>query len=250
MKILWVAATLLLSVSPAAAQNFELEFSEQALNRLVAQLGDFGKSGVHQANDLSALGYGNCAAIGTLDCANATSGSSIQPSVPRPAATTPQQGAARTNVHLARCQGPDGKSAIVPAPELLTWQWWITDARFTIRAQQLQFTAKVRYRVGRQWMSEERTVPATLSLDVTTQRLRMGISSFTVPVRHSVNGVAETITEVDVGRHMGFEIPISEQTFQVTDLEGHVRTLTSRAQNAAVEYLPEQIRVKVYGGFN
>jgi len=49
---------------------------------------------------------------------------------------------------------------------------------------------------------------------------------------------------------MGFEIPISEQTFQVTDLEGHVRTLTSRAQNAAVEYLPEQIRVKVYGGFN
>jgi hypothetical protein len=236
-------------VCPAAAQNFELEFTEQALNRLVAQLGDSGKSGVHQSNDLSALGYGKCGTIGILDCTAGTNAQASQGIARRPTAST-QQGAARANVHLAVCQGPDGRSAIVPAPELVTWQWWITEARFSIRAQQLQFTAKVRYRVGRQWVSEEKTVPAVLSLDIASQRLRMGISSFTVPVRYTVNGLAETITEVDVGRHMGFGIPISPQTFQVTDLEGRARTLTSRAQSANIEYLPGQIRVRVYGGFN
>lgn len=254
MKILATVAVLALAASPAAAQNFELEFTEQGINRLVDQLGDPGKSGAHQPTDVSSLGYGKCTAVGILDCSPKTTSNvaTVQPTAgtTRPAATLPVQGGARTNVHLALCQGPDGKSAIVPAQDVLTWQWWITESHFTVRAQQLQFTARVRYRVGTEWVSEEKTVPATLSLDVAAQKLRMAISTFKVPVRHSANGVTETITEVDVGQHMSFAIPISAQTFQITDLEGHPRTVTSRAQSANVEYLPGQIRVKVYGGFN
>ena len=251
MKLLCAAAILVLGGAwPAAAQNFDLELTEAALNRLVAQLGDSGRSGVHQSNDLSTLGYGNCATIGALECGARENVATSQPSAGGQTTRSTGEGTARTNVNLAICRGPDGRPAIVPAPELLTWQWWITEARFTIRAQQLQFTAKVRYRVGRQWVSEERTVPAALSLDVASQRLRMAISTFTVPVRRTVGGAVETITEVDVGRHMTFVIPISPQTFQVTDLEGRGRTLTSRAQSATVDYLPGQIRVRVYGGFN
>lgn len=233
MKVLLASAIAVLVACPATAQDFELEFTEQALNRLVASLNDPGSGGVHRSSALAALGYSGCVSLGALDCAGATSA----PSSP--------QGSGRTDVRLAFCQGPDGKGAIVPASDAVGWQWWITEARFTIAAQQLSFTARVRYRVGTQWFSEEKTVPAVLSLDVASQRLRMDVSSFRVPVRHTVNGVAETITEVDVGRHMSFGIPISAQAFQVADLEGRPRTLTSRAQGGSVAYLPGKIQVRV-----
>jgi hypothetical protein len=233
MKLLLALALAVLAVSPANGQDFELELTEQALNRLVAQLGDAGSGGVHRSSALASLGYTGCVLVGALDCASSTS------------AATGQQGAKQPSVALALCQGPDGKGAIVPADDAVGFQWWITEARFTVAAQQLRFTARVRYRVGSQWFSEEKTVPASLSLDVASQRLRMDVSSFKVPIRLTVNGVTETITEVDVSRHASFGIPISAQTFQVTDLEGRPRTLTSRAQSASVAYLPGKIQVRV-----
>ena len=237
MRILLVAAMLALTGGAGVAQDFELEFTEQALNRLVGRLGDPGKGGIHQPDPLSRLGYTGCVSLATLDCPGGRATAT-------PSAKTPPP------LRLSRCQGPDGRGAIVPSVEPVSWQWWITQARFTIGAQGLQFAANVRYRVGTQWFSEAKTVPATLSLDVAGQRLRMDIWSFTVPVRYSAGGVADTITEVDVARHMSFRIPISAQAFQVYDLEGRARTLTSRTQGASVVYLPGKIQVKVDAAFN
>jgi hypothetical protein len=228
--ILLLVGGIAASGSTVAAQDFELELTEEGLNRIVGRLGDRSTGGFHQPNRLLALGFRNCRFVGSLEC--------------------PTGQGAGSSVKLARCDGPSGQDAIVPAAEPVSWQWWITRGRFTIAGQQLQFSALVRYRVGDEWFKEERTVPATLGLDVGGQRLRMDVSTFKVPVQYRAQGAAEAITEVDVGRHMSFAIPIDAQSFQVTGLDGGVKTLTSRAQGASVEFLPGRVRVKIDATFN
>jgi hypothetical protein len=237
MRTVFAVAFIVLAAHTSAAQDLQLEVTEQALNRLVSRLGDPGAGGIYQPNVLSTLGYSGCRTVGTLDC---TMGGD-----------TPGQRPTRTSqVQLSFCQGPNGQGAIVPSVDPVSWQWWITQAHFTVAAQQLRFSANVRYRVGKKWFNEEKSVPATVSLDVASQRLVMNISNFTVPVRYSFNGVAETITEVDVGGRMSFAIPISVQTLRITDLEGRTKTITSRIQSAAAEYLTGKVAVKVYVAFN
>jgi len=237
MRNALAVALLAVAVCPAAAQDFELELSEQALNRLVARLGHPSARGVHQPDVLGSLGYTGCVVIGTLDC-------------PAPATTVragQSEATGRPSVKLSSCRGPDGRLALVPAPEPVDWQWWITEARFTVAAQQLRFSATLRYRVGESWFTESRTVPATLGLDAPSQRLRLSVASFKVPIQRTSGGVTQTLTEVEVSRHVSFGIPVGTVAFQVPDLEGRTRTLTGRVQGAAVAYLPGKIQVKVDG---
>jgi hypothetical protein len=225
-----IVAVVAVLARPAAAQDVELELTEDGLNRIVAQLGDPSSGGMHQPNVLGGAGYTNCRFVASLDCPGDRSGGAPVP--------------------LLSCDGPDRRLAIVPGAAAVSWQWWITKARFIVQAQQLQFTAIVRYRVGDAWFKEERTVPATLGLDVGAQRLRMSVSAFRVPLQYREQGVVEAITEVDVGRHMSFAVPIATRTFQVRDLAVSPRTLTSRAQGANVDYLPGKIRVSIDAAFN
>lgn len=238
-SLLLSAALAALVPGRAAAQDVVLELTEDGLNRIVRQLGDPGDGGVHQPNLLATLGYKGCRAVGVQDCAGPTG------AVDAPQGTRP-----RAQVLLSRCQGPDGRDAVVPGAEPVSWQWWITQARFSIAAQQLSFAASVRYRVGRQWSRDDRTVPAALTFDAAGQRLSMTVSAFTVPIAYSADGVVEAVTEVDVGRHMSFAIPIGAQTLQVRSLDGSPRTLTSRAQSATVEYLAGRVLVRVDAAFN
>lgn len=280
MRVLLVAALLALAGSPVAAQDLELELTEASLNRLVARLGDPSASGIFQpSGPLGSLGYSGCTAAGTMPCATGLSsragastgvtaeaakpgaattaraatnvtGSTavvVTPGVPTGLDAAPASGGFSLSVSL--CIGPDGQPVVVPGVVPVVWQWWITKARFTVQAQQLTFTANVRYRVGRQWFSDERTVPATLSFDSASHRLQMQIASFKVPISYSAYGVSEALTEVDVGRHMSFAIPISLQSFQVTDPQGRAINLVGRAQTANVEYQPGKVQVKAYVGF-
>lgn len=235
-----LGAVIIIAVSglPGAAQDIELEVTEDGLNRLIAQLGDPSGAGIHQPSPLASLGYHGCISLGSLDCSREATAA--------PEATAKKLG----RVLLSRCEGPDGQSAVLPAAESISWQWWITGARFTVASQQLSFSATMRYRVDSDWFSEERTVPATLSLDVASQRLRLDISSFKLPIRYTANGANEAITEVDVGRHLSFAIPIAAQSIQVPRLDGSLKTLNARAQSANVEYLAGRIRVKVDAGIN
>jgi hypothetical protein len=244
MRTLLASVLLTLAAGAAAAQDFELELTEQSLNRLVGRLGNPSDGGIHQPNVLSGLGLSACVSIGTLDCAGAAN--TVSTATAAAAATGKTAG--RQQVKLSSCVGPDGQRVIVPASESVAWQWWITEARFLVTAQQLRFAATVVSRVAGKWHSEQREVPATLRFDVASQRLRMEVSAFKVPVL-TAGGASETLAEVDVARHMSFAIPIGEQSFEVRDLEGRPRTLRSRAQGGSVEYQPGRIQVKVDGSF-
>jgi len=282
MKILLLVTIAGLLGSPCLAQDLELEITEPSLNHLLSQLGDPGKSGIYQVNPLGALGYSSCQALGTIDCSGSSSTTTNQPTTLSPPSglvaptgqrgtTTPlarnvtpadqqvkataavtlrDQQAKLTPVRLSVCQGPNGKQVIVPGAEPVLWQWWITNAHFTIQAGQLAFTANVRYRVGARWFSDQRTVTAAVSFDAANQRIRIDVSAFKVPVRYAASGFNETITEVDVGRYMSFGIPTPPQTFQTTDLDGRLRSVNFQIQTASVQYLSGKMQVKLYAGFN
>src|SRR5262245_55339806 len=138
MRILLLVPIIALAESPCAAQDFELEFTEQSLNHLVGQLGGPGKGGIYQVNALSALGYSGCQALGRLECPDGNSTPMGQQGTASPIVrnipTTNQQAKAPPLVHLSLCRGPNGKSVIVPGHEPVYWQWWITKAHFTILA--------------------------------------------------------------------------------------------------------------------
>lgn len=235
MKGLCVAACFVLASSSAAAADFELEFTEQTINRLLGNLGNPSAGGLYQPSGaLNALGYSGCAPVGVLNCTYGTGG----------------QTKTSKQLAISLCQGPDGQTAIAPSVERVGWQWWITEARFDVAAQQLTFSANVRYRVGSKWFRVTQTVPAALNVDLANQQIHMDVSSFKVPIRYSANGVLETLTEVDVGHYMSFAIPMSRQSISVHDLTGNVRTVTGRIDTANVEYLPGTILVTVDGSLN
>ena len=242
MMWLLAAAFAVLFSGAAAAQSFQFEFSEQTLNELVGDLGNPGAGGVYLPNALiTNLGYGSCSPIGTLECTYGTN-NTYGTSAP---ATTRNKVLA-----ISLCKGPDGQPAVLPTPDPVPWQWWITEAHFTVGAQQLSFSANVRYRIGSKWYNVVQTVPATLTFDYAQQRLRMAISSFKVPVRYSEGGVVEVLAEVDVGRFMSFTIPTSRQKISVPDLNGSGRTITTRVDSVNVQYVPGKVLVKVDAGFN
>ncbi|MGC4095714.1 MAG: hypothetical protein QM706_01245 [Nitrospira sp.] len=243
MRGLLAGVLVVLFCSAANAQNFQFELPEQTLNELVNDLGHPGAGEVYLPVGLiTNLGYGKCRSIGTLECTYGTSNNTSGTSAP--------VAAGNKVVALSLCQGPDGQPAVLPTPEPIPWQWWITEAHFTIGSQQLNFSANVRYRIGSKWYSVAQTVPATLTFDSAQQRLRMAISTFKVPIRYSDGGVVEVLGEVDVGRFMSFTIPTSRQKISVPDLNGSVRTITTRVDNVTVQYVPGKVLVKVDAGFN
>jgi hypothetical protein len=234
MKGLCVAACFALVSGSAFAADFALAFTEHTLNRLLGELGNPSAGGIYQpSNVLNALGYSGCSPVGLVDCSYGTGGQS----------TNKQLG-------ISLCRGPDGETVLAPSVDYVPWQWWITEARFAVAAQQLTFSANVRYRIGSKWFQVTRTVPASLTVDLANQQLRMNVSDFTVPIRDSADGVVETLADVDVGRYMSFAIPMSRQTVSVHDLAGNARTMTSRIDTANVQYLPGRIVVAVDGRFN
>jgi hypothetical protein len=220
--------------SYAAAADLEIEFTEQTLNRLLGDLGNPSAGGLSQPSGaLGALGLGSCSAAGEMTCSYGTGA----------------QGRTIKQLALSLCRGPGGQVVIVPTVEPVPWQWWITDAHFAVTAQQLTFTAKVRYRIGSKWFQVTQTVPASLAVDLPSQQLRMAVAPFRVPIRNNANGLVETLADVDVDRYASFVIPMSAQNVAAHDLAGNARTVTGRMATANVQYLPGKILVTVDGRF-
>jgi hypothetical protein len=264
MRAFIPVAMLALAASPCAAADVELEFTEQALNHLLGQLGDPGRGGTYQPNILGALGYSACQEVGTIECPQAPNPSPTQQSkayVPVAAApagatqvaTRPvvaNRIVAEPLIRLASCRGPTGGLSIVPAADPVSWQWWITEAHFTILPQQFSFTATVRYQIGGQWFSQQQTVPAELTFDSTGAQLRIDVSTFKVPIRYSADGQSQTITEVDVAQLMSFKLPITPFPFQAPALDAGSKSVVGRAQSGSVQYLAGLIQVKFDAVFN
>jgi hypothetical protein len=153
-------------------------------------------------------------------------------------------------VPISLCQGPDGKPVISPTADPIAWQWWITEPSFVVAANELKFSATVRYRIGSKWFSVAQTVPASLSVDAASHQLQMSVSNFIVLISYSVNGAVQVLAQVDVGRYVSFAMPMSSQTISTPNLAGNARSVTSRIDTADGRYVPGSIIVSVNAGFN
>jgi hypothetical protein len=165
LKIFCLAIGALIVSGSAMAADLELEITQQTLNRLVASLGSPSAGGLFQPNALGSLGYNNCTPLGVLNCNPGSGGTGTV------AQTTAGQNTGRSNVGVSAgtrvfdvgavgqspsskqvpislCQGPDGKPVISPTADPIAWQWWITEPSFVVAANELKFSATVRYRIG------------------------------------------------------------------------------------------------------
>jgi hypothetical protein len=115
----------------------------------------------------------------------------------------------------------------------VTWRWWVTGARFQLTAGAMAFTATVHSRVGDQADSQTRTVPASVAFDAASNRLRIAISAFTVPVQST----GTVVTQVDVARLFAISVPVEPQELEVPLLDGDTREIPIRAQNVTTQYL-------------
>lgn len=230
-----VALTGLLLSCAAAAEDVDLEFSETTLNAIVAQLGDLSKGGVYQRTyEIPGL-VENCEVFGYLDCP------ALGPAPP--GLELPHQ------LPLFRCRRK-GQIVVSPGFEPISWQWWITDARFDVTPGGLQFTAAVRYRVGDQWKYESRTVPATLKLDAGGEALKVSVSNYKVQFDIDSGAGSSRSVEVDVGYHMSLEIPLRLPTFTVANLSGGTKTFSAKIRSAVTHFEDsENIRISANVGY-
>ncbi len=134
---------------------------------------------------------------------------------------------------------PAGGGAPVP------WQWTVTNAAFTLAEGAMTFTATVNAVVGGQPSTETRTVPASVSFDAASHRLRINVGTFAVPVQ--VGGAV--ITQVDVARLYSVSTPIEAQELTLSLPDGGTRTLIARLVSATPQYLPGKLVITVDLGF-
>jgi hypothetical protein len=156
-------------------------------------------------------------------------------------------------------------------PSNVPWQWWVTDARFTLMEGSMTFTATVRSLVGNQTNAEPRTVPVSVSLVSATEPpaavhpvgrigrqsqgqhiidlLRINIGAFTVPIS-APGQPAGIITQVDVAKLYSFSIPIEPQNLSVPMPDGGTQTVTSRITNITPQYLAGKILISFDVGLN
>jgi hypothetical protein len=231
-----LVAALVLLPRAGAAQNVEVVIKEEALNRLVDRLRDPSDSGVYQPTlpTHQPDTYTECREYGTLRCAKQPDGTEMA-------------------VPLVICKKKDGGNTLVPAPEAVAWQWWITGSRFQAKSGSLAFTAKLRTRIDGRWRSEEKTVPATVSFDASASVLRVQVSAFKLPVRYEGKGLDQTITEVDVAKLSSFAIRVTPPSAQMAAPGGGARTLTARVTSGTAVYEPGRVRLRfdtTVDGFN
>jgi len=148
---------------------------------------------------------------------------------------------------IAQLGSPSGSGNYV-APgttQAVSWQWWVTDAHFSLAPGALTFTATVLSEVGQQDASKTTTVPASIVFDSESSNLQISINSFVVPIQFGGN----TITQVDVGNLYSLSAPIEPQTFVLSLPTGGVRSVTGRVTSATMIVQPEQVVLNLTVGF-
>ncbi len=247
MKARWWPAMLcllLLLPTTAGAQNAVLNVSQDTLNRLVGRLGSLADEGMFQPMMLvedPTLPIEICDVIGFMDC----------PGLPR------DLGFREPGLPLVVCweRGGTPRVHIVPAGPPIPWQWWVSGAGYTLASGSMTFTATVHSRVGDvDKPPVTRTVPASVSLDTSTDpvRLRFQIGAFTVPIESGWTGIfgqPRNATQVDVAKLYSISIPLEKQALIVPRPEGGSQTLNGRAVGMTVQYLFGRLRLNFDLGF-
>jgi hypothetical protein len=226
---------LLAPVHCPAQSNATLVVSQTTLNRLVGKLGVLSNSGIHQAYRMvqTPVLFEMCEAFGFLEC---------------PGLGKDPAGFSRDRIPLVMCRTVGGEIHIMPAGEPVSWQWWVTGARFTLQSNAMTFTATVRSRIGGNETTTTRTVPASVVFDPPTNRVVAKINAFAVPLQYTVAGATPTVTTVDVAKLFSIAIPVEPQTIVLPPIQGSTtRTLVGKVANLqSVTYRPNEVEV----GFN
>jgi hypothetical protein len=208
--------------SICSAQNASLEIPQAMLNTIVARLGALSNAGVYQPT-MTLMSSGvvqNCQPFGVLEC---------------PAS------AGQRRMSLVLCKDDSGAPMLMSAPIAVTWQWWVTNASFTLTDGAMTFTATVRTLVGGQTNTVTLTAPSSVSLESGANRLRVTIGPMVVPVQS--NGT--TVTAVDVAKLYGLSIPIEPQHLSLALPSGGTRNLIARVVSITPKYLPGKLVVNV-----
>jgi hypothetical protein len=233
--------------------NATLELSQETLNRFISQLGMLSNKGLYQPVIGDIPGVNNCEDIGTINCPGLS-----DPSVggvttaarslnnPTTPISLPADVQFRTDeIALLACETARGAIEIYPAHEPIPWYWWVTDAHFTVENGSMTFTASVRSLVNGIEKIETRTVGANVVFDAPTNRLKVQLAEFKVPLVYG----NKPVTEVDIKRLYAVAVPIEPQTVTVALPNGTTKTVTGRVINTKATYSLGRIVVDFDVGF-
>ena len=216
-----------------AQTNATLVVTQPTLNRLVGRLGVLSNSGTHQATRLAQLPvvFEMCEAFGFLDC---------------PELGKNPAGFDRGRIPLVMCRTVGGDIFVMPIGEPVSWQWWVTGARFTLQNNAMNFTATVRSRVDGNESSTTRTVQASVVFDPPTNRVVVRINAFSVPVEYTRSGTTFRVATVDVAKLFSIAVPMEPQTIVLPPIQGSTsRTIVGKvAAIQSVAYRPGEVEMR------
>ncbi len=152
---------------------------------------------------------------------------------------------------IAQLGSPSASGSYVSSAtsQQVPWQWWVTDAHFSLAPGAMTFTATVLSAVGQENASKTMTVPASIVFDGASSSLRISISPFVVPIQSGDSTVTQTVTQVDVANIYGLSVPIVPQTFVLSLPGGGVRSVAGSVTGATMEVQSQQVVLNLTVGF-
>jgi hypothetical protein len=221
---------------------------DAALNLLLAQLGNPSDGGAYTPTTGELSEGMECEFFGELDCPQMVAS---PPPVARPS-PLPNRGSVAigpkrevSRLSIAQCRS-GSRWLTVLSGKPITWQWWVTDARFEALQGSLRFSAKVRYRVGTRWRAKEGSVDATASFDRESNTLTFTVQRFKVPVYYEFQDEEQRITEVDVAKLYTFSIAVHPHKFVLPPRPGRqALPINARVLSMTPRYEPGRILLDV-----
>lgn len=213
-----------------AAENASVEISETTLNQLINKVGILSDGGVAQpysVTELPAL-FEECIHVGFLGCGK----------LPMDI-----EGFGMEGIPLVVCRQRGGGVAVLPVGDPVPWQWWISDMSVDVKNGSMSFTATVTTRVGDEWNVVTRTVGASVRFESATNRLKLDIASFKVPLALGPGNIQLDVEPVDVARYYGVILPVAPQTFAVRLPDGSTRNVTGKVTSATPGYFTDMLKV-------
>jgi len=214
----------------AIAADPRMEISETALNKMIGRLGTMAAGGVAQPYNVHNHDplFTECFTVGFIGC---------------PGLNAPGLGVDLGQIPLLVCNQHGGGYSAVPAGDLVSWQWWVSNAYLTVSANAMTFTATVLTRVGDHWAEESRTVGASVLFDTTSNRLRLRIDNFQAYLALQNTSTRLDADPIDVSGMYSLAMDVPPQLFSVLMPTGAYQNINARIVDATPSYAPDKVTV-------
>jgi len=224
----------LIPASYGEAPTFEIE--ESVINRVLSRIGTISDGGVAQPYRLHEIEgiWEHCFTFGLVNCFG---NSSRQPGLDGP------------SLPVVACIDVGGGVTLLPEGDAVSWHWWVSNAYVSIESGQMTFTAAVVYRVGNEWHTRNRTVPAGVIFDEARNRFLLNIEPFNVPLNMDDPAASIDVEPVRVDALYRLVLPIAPQKFNLPLPSGDHREIDARIVGIEARYLPGRARLTVDVGF-